>query len=197
MSITALKKIILVVAGLAVIYSIPPINAQTLEEVVVTARKKDESSFEIPINITAIGGDQLERLKARDFVDFAGSVPGLQFQDLGPGDKEYIIRGVNAKGPSTVGFYYDEAVVTASNQEDGGGRNVDIKLIDMDRIEVLNGPQGTLYGANSMAGTIKFVPKKPDLETFSSFLEADVSTTEEGGENYAVNGMVNVPLAQV
>ncbi len=194
MSITALKKIILVVAGLAVIYSIPPINAQTLEEVVVTARKKDESSFEIPINITAIGGDQLERLKARDFVDFAGSVPGLQFQDLGPGDKEYIIRGVNAKGPSTVGFYYDEAVVTASNQEDGGGRNVDIKLIDMDRIEVLNGPQGTLYGANSMAGTIKFIPNKPDLETFSSFLEADVSTTEEGGENYAVNGMVNVPL---
>ena len=188
------KKIILVIASLAVICSVPPINAQTLEEVVVTARKKDESSFEIPINITAIGGDQLERLKARDFVDFAGSVPGLQFQDLGPGDKEYIIRGVNAKGPSTVGFYYDEAVVTASNQEDGGGRNVDIKLIDMDRIEVLNGPQGTLYGANSMAGTIKFIPNKPDLETFSSFLEADVSTTEEGGENYAVNGMVNVPL---
>ena len=188
------KKIIPVIASLAVICSVPPINAQTLEEVVVTARKKDESSFEIPINITAIGGDQLERLKARDFVDFAGSVPGLQFQDLGPGDKEYIIRGVNAKGPSTVGFYYDEAVVTASNQEDGGGRNVDIKLIDMDRIEVLNGPQGTLYGANSMAGTIKFIPNKPDLETFSSFLEADVSTTEEGGENYAVNGMVNVPL---
>ena len=194
MFIMSLKKIILVIAGLAVICSITPIHAQILEEVVVTARKKDESSFEIPINITAIGGDQLERLKARDFVDFAGSVPGLQFQDLGPGDKEYIIRGVNAKGPSTVGFYYDEAVVTASNQEDGGGRNVDIKLIDMNRIEVLNGPQGTLYGANSMAGTIKFIPNKPDLETFSSFLEADVSTTEEGGENYAVNGMVNIPL---
>ena len=197
MFFTSLKKIILVIAGLAVICSITPINAQILEEVVVTARKKDESSFDIPINITAIGSDQLERLKARDFVDFAGSVPGLQFQDLGPGDKEYIIRGVNAKGPSTVGFYYDEAVVTASNQEDGGGRNVDIKLIDMDRIEVLNGPQGTLYGANSMAGTIKFIPKKPDLETFSSFLEADVSTTEEGGENYAVNGMVNIPLGSV
>ena len=194
MFFTSLKKIFLVIAGLAVICSITPIHAQILEEVVVTARKKDESSFDIPINITALGGEQLERLKARDFVDFAGSVPGLQFQDLGPGDKEYIIRGVNAKGPSTVGFYYDEAVVTASNQEDGGGRNVDIKLIDMDRIEVLNGPQGTLYGANSMAGTIKFIPKKPDLETFSSFLEADVSTTEEGGENYAVNGMVNIPL---
>ena len=70
-----------------------------------------ETSFDIPINITALGSEQLERLRARDFADFAGSVPGLQFQDLGPGDKEYIIRGVNAKGPSTVGVYYDEAVV--------------------------------------------------------------------------------------
>lgn len=189
-----LKRIVLAVASLAIAASGIPSNAQILEEVVVTARKKDESSFDIPINITALGNEQLERLRARDFVDFAGAVPGLQFQDLGPGDKEYIIRGVNAKGPSTVGVYYDEAVITASNQEDGGGRNVDIKLIDMERIEVLNGPQGTLYGANSMAGTIKFVPNKPDLENFSSFMETEISTTEEGGENWGVNGMVNIPL---
>ena len=69
-----------------------------LEEVVVSARKRDESSLDIPINIKAFSSDGLERLKARDFVDFAGQVPGLQFQDLGPGDKEYIIRGINAKG---------------------------------------------------------------------------------------------------
>ncbi|MDE0284197.1 MAG: TonB-dependent receptor [Gammaproteobacteria bacterium] len=194
MIFASLKKTIRVTTGLVSACFIMPINAQVLEEVVVTARKKDESSFSIPINITALGSEQLERLRARDFVDFAGSVPGLQFQDLGPGDKEYIIRGVNAKGPSTVGVYYDEAVITASNQEDGGGRNVDIKLVDMERIEVLNGPQGTLYGANSMAGTIKFIPNKPDLEAWSSFLEADFSTTEEGGENHGFSGMVNVPL---
>ncbi len=194
MIFVSLKKTIRVVASLISACFVIPASGQLLEEVVVTARKKDESSFAIPINITALGSEQLERLRARDFVDFAGSVPGLQFQDLGPGDKEYIIRGVNAKGPSTVGVYYDEAVITASNQEDGGGRNVDIKLIDMERIEVLNGPQGTLYGANSMAGTIKFVPQKPDLEAWSSFLEAEVSTTEEGGENHGFSGMVNVPL---
>jgi iron complex outermembrane recepter protein len=167
-----------------------------LEEVIVSARKKDESSLDIPINVTSFNGDQLEKLKARDFADFAGSVPGLQFQDLGPGDKEYIIRGVNAKGPSTVGVYYDEAVITATNQEDGGGRNIDIKLIDMERVEVLNGPQGTLYGANSMAGTIKFVPNKPLTDAFESFAEVDVSSTGEGGENYSFNGMINVPLGE-
>ncbi len=174
-----------------------PARAATLEEVVVTARKRTESAQDIPINITALSSDFLEKSKARDFADFAGQVPGLQFQDLGPGNKEYIIRGVNAKGTSTVGTYYDEAVVTGFNQGDGGGKNIDIKLIDMDRIEVLNGPQGTLYGANSMAGTIKFIPNKPNLEGFDSFAEADVSTTEEGSGNYTVDAMLNMPLSDM
>lgn len=170
-------------------------EAGSLEEIIVTARKKNESVLNVPINITALNDEQLTQLKAKDFVDFASSIPGLQFQDLGPGDKEYIIRGVNAKGASTTGAYYDEAVITASNQEDGGGHNIDIKLIDMQYIEVLNGPQGTLYGANSMAGTIKFVPKKPDAEAFDYFIDTDFSTTANGGENYGLNGMVNIPIS--
>lgn len=173
-----------------------PAMAATIEEVVVTARKRSESTQDIPILITAFSDEYLERGKIKDFADFAGQVPGLQFQDLGPGDKEYIIRGVNAKGPSTVGTYYDEAVITAINEGDGGGSNVDIKLIDMERIEVLNGPQGTLYGANSMSGTIKFIPKKPNLETMESFMEGDLSFTEEGSENYTVNGMLNIPMGE-
>jgi outer membrane receptor protein involved in Fe transport len=172
-----------------------PVHAATIEEIVVTARKRSESAQDIPIIITALSNDFLEKSKARDFADFAGQVPGLQFQDLGPGDKEYIIRGVNAKGPSTVGTYYDEAVITAINEGDGGGSNIDIKLIDIERIEVLNGPQGTLYGANSMSGTIKFIPNKPNVESFDSFAEGDFSSTEEGGENYNVNAMLNVPLS--
>ena len=172
-------------------------NSLVVEEVVVTARKKAENTLDIPINITAFSSEGLERLKARDFVDFAHQVPGLQFQDLGPGDKEYIIRGINAKGPSTVGVYYDEGVATGSNQEDGGGRNIDIKLIDVERIEVLNGPQGTLYGANSMAGTIKFIPKKPDSEKLEGFVELDASNTSEGSDNYTANGMINIPLSEI
>jgi len=181
----------MITVGLAI-----PVKAATLEEIVVTARKRSETAQDIPVSITALSNDYLEKAKARDFADFAGQVPGLQFQDLGPGNKEYIIRGVNAKGPSTVGTYYDEAVVTGFNEGDGGGKNIDIKLIDMDRIEVLNGPQGTLYGANSMSGTIKFIPNKPNLEHFSSFAEADVSTTEKGSENYTVDAMLNMPLSE-
>tara|TARA_R110001599_G_scaffold353861_1_gene600697 strand:- start:32008 stop:34323 length:2316 start_codon:yes stop_codon:yes gene_type:complete len=184
----------------AIICSTPTLgNAQalstkTLEEVVVTARKRTESVLEIPIQVTAFSSETLESMRAFDFADFAGQVPGLAFQDLGPGDKEYIIRGINAKGPSTVGVYYDEAVVTASNQEDGGGRNIDIKIVDMERIEVLNGPQGTLYGANSMAGVIKYVPKKPNPDELEGFIEADVSDTKKGSDNYNINGMINIPL---
>ena len=190
------KQYIAMALGVATLATAFPSAAATIEEVVVTARKRSESTQDIPILITALSDEFLERGKIRDFADFAGQVPGLQFQDLGPGDKEYIIRGVNAKGSSTVGTYYDEAVITAINEGDGGGSNVDIKLIDMERIEVLNGPQGTLYGANSMSGTIKFIPKKPELEAFDSFMEGDVSFTEEGSENYTVNGMLNIPMGE-
>ena len=93
---------------------------------------------------------------------FAGSVPGLQFQNLGPGDSEYIIRGINGSGPSVVGAYLDEYVITASDQQDGGGKNAPVQLVDVERVEVLNGPQGTLYGSNSMAGNIRFITRKPD-----------------------------------
>lgn len=167
-----------------------------IEEIVVTSRKRAESQQDVPINISVLSEDVLQRMKVRDFADFAGSVPGLLFQDLGPGDKEYIIRGVNAKGPSTVGAYYDEAVITAYNDQDGGGRNIDIKLIDMARIEVLNGPQGTLYGANSMSGTIRFIPNKPTLDQASGFVEVDASNTNKGGGNFTVSAMGNLPLSE-
>ena len=196
---SAVVSACLLIAGFA-----PPLSAQSdsvdatpaaIEEIVVTSRKREESQQDIPINITALDSDTLLRMRARDFADFAGSVPGLLFQDLGPGDKEYIIRGINAKGPSTVGAYYDEAVITAYNDQDGGGRNIDVKLVDMARIEVLNGPQGTLYGANSMSGTIRFIPNKPQFQEISGFLEADASGTAKGGGNYTLAGAANLPLS--
>src|SRR5690606_20499433 len=90
----------------------------------------------------------------------------------------------------------DEYVITANDQQDGGGKNAPIKMIDLERVEVLNGPQGTLYGANSMAGNIKFIPRKPDTEAFDAFVDTDFSGTEEGGFNYSISGAVNVPIIQ-
>ncbi len=94
-------------------------------------------------------------------MDIAAQIPGLSVQDLGPGDRKYVIRGINSTGDSTTGVYYDEAVISGSNANDGGGLQSDIRLYDLDHVEVLRGPQGTLYGASSESGTIRFITKKP------------------------------------
>lgn len=171
--------------------------AAELEAVIVTATKRGELNVQsIPSAVYAIGGDDLDSRAIVDFEGFAGAVPGLQFQDLGPGDKEYIIRGINGNGPAVVGTYFDEYVITASDQQDGGGKNAPIKLVDLARVEVLNGPQGTLYGANSMAGNIKFIPNKPDTSDFGLTFDSDLGDTAGGGFNYTISGALNVPLAR-
>ena len=168
-----------------------------LEEIIVTATKSGASSLQkVPIAIQAISGETLSARGADNFAKFAGSVPSLQFDDLGPGDKKYIIRGVTSTGASTVGVYYDEAVISASNSNDGGGRNADIRLYDLERIEVLKGPQGTLYGASSMSGTIRYITNKPQLNLFEGNATAEIGATEKGGLNYNVHGTVNVPIVK-
>jgi iron complex outermembrane recepter protein len=174
----------------------PPAVAQ-IEEIVVTATKRGEQNVQdLAESVHVLDGDALQRRRQFDFASFAGSVPGLQFQDLGPGDKEYIIRGINGNGPSVVGAYFDEYVITANDQQDGGGKNAPIRLVDMARVEVLNGPQGTLYGANSMAGNIRFIPNKPDLTAFDGYADAEISSISDGGEGWFVNGMLNIPLIE-
>ena len=149
--------------------------ADALEEVVVTATKRGETDIQKTAeSIYAVSGADLTLKRETTFEAFAGSVPGLQFQNLGPGDSEYIIRGINGSGPSVVGAYLDEYVITASDQQDGGGKNAPIQLVDVERIEVLNGPQGTLYGSNSMAGNIRFITNKPDASKFDAYGEADL-----------------------
>ncbi|MEZ5500532.1 MAG: TonB-dependent receptor [Steroidobacteraceae bacterium] len=170
-------------------------GSEVLQEVVVTASKRGEQSTQdIPGAIQAISGDTLAKIGAAEFVDYATRVPSLTFNDLGPGDKQYVIRGITSTGPATVGVYYDEAVITASNANDGGGRNADIRLFDLDRIEVLKGPQGTLYGASSMSGTIRYITKQPDLARFGGYVNAEASTTANGGSNLGVNGALNLPI---
>lgn len=178
----------------------PPVAADDqanagLESIIVTANKRgNERLRDVPTAIQAIGGDTLARIGAVEFADYAGRISGLQFQDLGPGDKKYIIRGINSSGAGTVGVYYDEAVITGANADDGGGRNPDIRLYDLERIEVLKGPQGTLYGAGSLSGTIRFVTKKPKLDAFEGYVNGDVSGTFGGGVNYKINGALNLPI---
>ncbi len=171
--------------------------AEVLEEVIVTATKRGDMDVQtIPASIYAIGGTVLEEKAQFSFREIATSVPGLTFQDLGPGDMEFIIRGVNGNGPAVVGSYFGEYVITASDQQDGGGKNAPIKLIDMERVEVLNGPQGTLYGANSMAGNIRYIPRKADTQAFDAFGDIDYATISSGGDGYTISGGVNFPIIE-
>jgi iron complex outermembrane receptor protein len=170
--------------------------ADALEEVIVTATKRGDTDVQKTAeSVYAVSGVDLALKRETNFEAFAGSVPGLQFQNLGPADSEYIIRGINGSGPSVVGAYLDEYVITASDQQDGGGKNAAIQLVDVERIEVLNGPQGTLYGSNSMAGNIRFITRKPDASEFDAYAEADWGSIENGGDGFGVSAMINVPVS--
>ncbi|MCZ6912909.1 MAG: TonB-dependent receptor plug domain-containing protein, partial [Proteobacteria bacterium] len=201
-SINRTRQPIVIAAGLLLgsLCVFPTASAQdtsVIEEIVVTAQKRGVQSIqEIPMSISALSGDRLIDMGATSFMDYAAVVPGIQFQDLGPGDKEYIIRGANSSGGSTAAVYFDEAIITGRNKEDGGGRQPDIKLYDMERIEILKGPQGTLYGASAFSGTIRMITNKPDPSELAGYVEAEVSSTHKGGENYNFNGWVNLPIIE-
>jgi outer membrane receptor protein involved in Fe transport len=117
-------------------------------QVIVTANKLNaEKVLDGPASLQAISSEALQREMASGIMSIAGDIPGLAIQDLGPGDKRYVIRGIYSPGDSTTGVYYGEAVITQGNSDDGGGFQPDIRLYDLDHVEVLRGPQGTLYGA--------------------------------------------------
>jgi iron complex outermembrane receptor protein len=166
-----------------------------IEEIVVTANKLNaQRVLDIPASIQAISGESLQAAEVAGIMGIAGEIPGLSIQDLGPGDKKYVIRGINSTGDSTIGVYYGEAVISGTNSDDGGGFESDIRLYDMDRVEVLRGPQGTLYGASSMSGTIRFIPKSPDLNNLGGYVTLEGSETAQASGNYNINGEVNLPI---
>ena len=112
-------------------------SGDKLDEIVVTANKLNaQKVLDIPTSIQAISGDALQAAGVSGIMGIAGEIPGLSIQDLGPGDKKYVIRGINSTGDSTTGVYYGEAVISGSNTDDGGGFESDIRLYDMDHVEV-------------------------------------------------------------
>lgn len=172
--------------------------ASLLEEVVVTGRKRGEESIQdIPVSITAITEDTLERMGVSDFEDFAYQVPGLTFTDGGPGERRYIIRGIQSAGQQQVSVYYDEVPIPGvqSSTSDSGSQTTDLKIYDIARVEVLRGPQGTTFGANSQSGTVRFITNKPNLTELEASVRGDVSATQHGnGENWAGFAMFNMPI---
>ncbi|WP_116813128.1 TonB-dependent receptor [Steroidobacter cummioxidans] len=169
-----------------------------LQEVMVTASKRGESSvLETPIALQAITSAQLQAQGITQFGDYARNISGLSFEDQGPGDKKIVLRGMQSTGAATTGLYFDDLIITGNNRQDGGGRQPDIRLIDMERIEVLKGPQGSLYGASSMSGTIRMITNKPELTQTSGAVHANASYTAHANDpNYDYDAMLNVPLIE-
>jgi outer membrane receptor protein involved in Fe transport len=170
-----------------------------IEVVRVTAQKRQEDPNKVAMSISAVSGAQLEARHVTDFTDLTRIVPNISFTaatgngGAGPGTSNIEVRGISsAAGAATVGVYLGEVPVTVGNFYTMG--TVEPKFFDIDRVEVLRGPQATLYGASSMGGTIKFVPNEPDLKErqFRTYTEA--SSTRGGSAGYTANAVANLPL---
>src|SRR5258708_12526000 len=135
-------------------------------------------------------------MNAGNFADFAAFVPGLSYANTGPASNLIVIRGVTTGSQlsSAIGLYLDDVPLGASTSFGLGYQSLNINVFDLNRVEVLNGPQGTLYGATSLGGTVKYVTQLPDVTKFSAQVGAEVSSTEHGGINHAYRGMINLPF---
>ena len=165
-------------------------------EVTVTALRRSESLQSAPLSIAAISADSLAQMGANQINDYYRQIPNLNATAGTGGANRLSIRGVTAAGEATVGVYYDETPVTgpSGTTSDPGGYAADLDLFDVERVEVLRGPQGTLYGSSSMAGTLKIIFNKPDYSGFKAATEDQVSSTQNGSVGYFYKGMVNMPL---
>lgn len=165
-------------------------ETEVLEEVVVTADKRSAASIQdIPLSVQAIKGDSLQEAGSVDFMDYFRTIAGLSVNDNGPGEKQYIIRGVQSSGAGTVGLYLGEVIVT------GYDNNPDIKMFDIDRIEVLRGPQGTTFGSSALSGAMRWIPKTPEYDGFDANLGVGVRSLRYSDDlGWQLDGMLNVPL---
>jgi iron complex outermembrane receptor protein len=186
------------VAGANVAFAQQENKSDQLQEIVVTAQKRESTVQTTPISITALTGQDLEDRGITDISSVVQSVPGVSMRTSGPGQTELEMRGMTSSGgnSSTVGFYLDDTPLTAPASAQNGKVVIDPNLYDLNRIEVLRGPQGTLYGAGSMGGTIKLVSNAPNPNAFDASGQVIFGGTDGGDSlNRTVNGMVNLPLA--
>lgn len=169
-----------------------------LNEIVVTATRRRETLQATPMSITAFSGSALTAAGVTSVSQIGYQTPGVSERNSGPGQVEYEMRGIASSGGQspTVGFYLDDVPLTPPTDAQLGKVVVDPNLYDLKRVEVLRGPQGTLYGAGSMGGTIKLVTNPPDPRDFSSSVNLMMSGTQGGGFNYGGNAMVNLPLVK-
>ena len=171
-------------------------DSSQLEEIIVTAEKRESTVQTTPISLTAVSGADIQDRGLANLDNLVQSVPGVSIRTSGPGMGEFEMRGIASTGGNspTVGFYYDDVSLTSPSASNEGKIVISPALYDLNRVEVLRGPQGTLYGSGSMGGTIKVVPNAPNLNAFDASAQVTFGDTDHGGFDHAENAMVNLPL---
>ena len=175
-------------------------SAKRLQTVTITATKRTESAQDVPVAVTALGEQQLKELGVKNFSDYLVQLPGVTAGGSGPGQNTIYIRGLASTTPNltvagvaglapNVSFYLDEQPLAQP------GRNLDVYAADIERVEVLSGPQGTLFGSSSQAGTVRMITNKPSLSGFDAGFNASTSFTDGGEMSNSVEAMVNVPVS--
>lgn len=170
-------------------------EAPALEEIIVTAQKREQNLQEVPISIKVLDAQTLENLNIMRFDDYVRHMPNVSYQSAGPSQAQIYMRGVSDGGDGnfsgtnpSVALYLDEQPVTSI------GRNLDVHIYDISRIETIAGPQGTLYGASSQAGIIRILTNKPNPEKFEAGYDVGINSTSGGAEGYSAEGFVNFPI---
>ncbi len=171
-------------------------TSPTGDIVTITAQKRTEDIRKVPLSVTAISGDSLQDHHVADFADLSRAVPNLSFStQAGAGLATLQLRGVSSQaGSATVSIYLDDVSLTTRNLYSQG--TAEPRFFDIERVEVLRGPQGTLYGASSLGGTIKFISNPPDAKQLGGGAYAELSSTRHGGTNYTLQGVLNLPLVK-
>jgi iron complex outermembrane receptor protein len=178
-------------------YGAAETDQATLEEVVVTAQKRTEDLQKVPISLQVLGSEKLEQLQVTQFDDYAKFLPSLSFKSIGPGQAELFFRGISSGGgtlhagflPSS-GLYLDDIPVTTV------AGSLDLHVYDIARVEALAGPQGTLYGASSLSGTLRIITNKPDPSGFSAAYDVKADKWGRGNGGGGIEGYVNIPLSE-
>jgi iron complex outermembrane recepter protein len=174
-------------------------NSEAIQEVTVTAQRRSENAQNVPITIQTLSGDQLKELNIASFEDAVRYLPNVSFATNGPGQGNIFMRGLSPgsagnQSQSSIASFPNVALYLDDQSVQFPGRNLDINAVDMERIEVLEGPQGTLFGGGAEAGAIRYITNKPKLNVTEGSADASYSVTAGGDPNSAVNAVLNVPL---
>jgi iron complex outermembrane recepter protein len=168
-----------------------------VEEVIVTAQKVAQTLIDVPLSISVVGGSELERAQATNIQDVVKMVPGLQLTQSTPGFGRLVLRGINTGSvAATVGMYVDETTFgSSSGLTNGAILAGDFDTFDIARVEVLRGPQGTLYGASSLGGVVKYVTNEPQFDSFQGRVRASAESVEDGDMSYSGAAVANMPVS--